>query len=175
MPSVIGLPEERERAAAQRVELLREKADRALAQLRDAERDWERFVVSRETVVEVLAGPGHDDAAAGAGGPVTENSEPAPAPTPTPFPVPRSVVPVWCEGRGVPVLSADYQRLMAVLPGQGGSLSCKEIVSALGVAPVHSKTEGVRSKTNRLVARGWLVKEPSGRFALAPGLRGAGS
>jgi hypothetical protein len=57
MPSVIGLLAERERVAAQRVEVLREEADRVLAELRDAELDWERFVVSRETVVEVLAGP----------------------------------------------------------------------------------------------------------------------
>lgn len=47
------------------------------------------------------------------------------------------------------MLSADYRRLLAVLAARGGSLSCKEIVSALGVAPVHSKTEGVRSKTIR--------------------------
>lgn len=82
---------------------------------------------------------------------------------------------MWCEGREASVLSADYQRLMTVLPARGGSLSCKENVSALGVAPVHSTTEGVRSETNRLVARGWLVKEFSGWFALAPGLRGGGS
>lgn len=107
MPSVIGLLEERERAAAQRVELLREEADRILAQLRDAERDWERFVISRETVVEVLAGPGHDDGAAGADGPVTENLGLTPP----------TAVPVWREGLGASVLSADYQRLMAVLPG----------------------------------------------------------
>ena len=62
---MIGLLEKREREAARRVEVLREEADRILAELRDAERDWERFVISRETVVEVLAGPGHDDAAAG--------------------------------------------------------------------------------------------------------------
>lgn len=76
MPSVIGLLEEREREAARRVEVLREEADRILAELRDAERDWERFVISRETVVEVLAGPGHDDAAAGADGPATGNPTP---------------------------------------------------------------------------------------------------
>lgn len=56
MPLVIGLLEERERVAALRVEVLREGADRPLAELQDAERDWERFVVSRETVVEVLVG-----------------------------------------------------------------------------------------------------------------------
>ncbi|MET9790757.1 hypothetical protein [Streptomyces canus] len=65
MPSVIGLLEEREREAARRVEVLREEAARIFTQLRDAKRDWERFVISRETVVEVLAGPDHDDAAAG--------------------------------------------------------------------------------------------------------------
>lgn len=54
-------------------------------------------------------------------------------------------MPVWGEGRQVSVLPADYQRLTAVLPVQGGSLSCKEVVSALGVQPVHSKIEGVRS------------------------------
>lgn len=165
MPSVIGLLEEREREASRRVEVLREEADRILARLRDAEREWERFVISRETVVEVLAGPGRDDAAAGTDDPATGN----------PLPTPRSVVPVWRESREVGVLSSDYQRLMAVLVDADRSLTCKEIVAGLGVAPVHSKTEGVRSKTNRLVARGWLVKEPSGRFALAPGLRGGGS
>ena len=65
MPSVIGLLEEREREAARRVEVLREEAARIFAQLRDAKRDWERFVISRETVVEVLAGPDHGDVAAG--------------------------------------------------------------------------------------------------------------
>ena len=37
MPSVVGLLEERERGARQRVEALREEADRVLAELRDAE------------------------------------------------------------------------------------------------------------------------------------------
>ncbi|MFK4105615.1 hypothetical protein ACI2L1_37250 [Streptomyces sp. NPDC019531] len=74
MPSVIGLLEERERAAAQRVEDLREEADRVLAALRDAELDWERFVVSRETVVEVLAAP---ENAEKADAPVSGNPEPS--------------------------------------------------------------------------------------------------
>ena len=56
MPSVVGLLEERERGARQRVEVLREEADRILAELRDAELFWERFVTAREVLVEVLAG-----------------------------------------------------------------------------------------------------------------------
>lgn len=50
MPSVMGLLEERERAARQRVEALQ-------AELRDAEAVWERFVIARETESEVLAEP----------------------------------------------------------------------------------------------------------------------
>lgn len=80
MPSVVGLLEERERAAAQRVEVLREEADRVLAALRDAELDWERFVVSRETVVEVLAAP---NSAEGADASVPGNPEPSPSPSPS--------------------------------------------------------------------------------------------
>lgn len=50
MPSVMGLLEERERAARQRVEALQ-------AELLEAEAAWERFVIARETVAEVLALP----------------------------------------------------------------------------------------------------------------------
>ncbi|MEW2490844.1 hypothetical protein [Streptomyces sp. NPDC048411] len=64
---------------------------------------------------------------------------------------------------------------MGILPGSGTALTCKEITSALGLEEVPAQVEGVRSKANRLVRRGWLVKEPSGRFTLAPGLRGGGS
>jgi hypothetical protein len=51
----MGLLEERELTARQRVESLREEADRVLAALRDAELAWERFVITRETLDEVLA------------------------------------------------------------------------------------------------------------------------
>ncbi|MEU6578504.1 hypothetical protein [Streptomyces sp. NPDC046805] len=169
MPSVIGLLEERERAAAQRVEVLRTEADRVLAALREAELDWERFVVSRETVVEVLASPdGVEEAATPASG------DPEPSPSPSGA-VPGPVVPAWCEGLVVAVLSPEYQRIMKVLIAAEGALSCKELASELGVEPVAAKVEGVRSKANRLVRQGWLVKEPSGRFALRAGVRGGGS
>ncbi|MFF2901989.1 hypothetical protein [Streptomyces sp. NPDC057966] len=50
MPSVMGLLEERERAAGQRVEVLQ-------AELREAEASWEGFMIARQTVAEVLAEP----------------------------------------------------------------------------------------------------------------------
>lgn len=71
-------------------------------------------------------------------------------------------------------LSSDYQRITVVLIASGKALTCKELAAELGVEPVAAKVEGVRSKANRLVRRGWLVKEPSGRFALAASVRGGG-
>lgn len=178
MPSVIGLLEERERDASRRVETLREEADRILAELRDAERSWERFVTAREAVAEVLGGAG-GDVAGEVAVPVIGNTESEPAPTSAPMPgggvVPGSQVPTWSEGRAVAELAPEYQRIMAVLAAAGRSLVCKDIAGALGLKRVPAKVEGVRSKANRLVRRGWLVKEPSGRFTLAAGPRGGGS
>lgn len=173
MPSVVGLLEERERGARQRVELLREEADRVLAELRDAELFWERFVTAREVLVEVLAGPGGGADAGETAVPVAENT--APAPMLKGGAVPGSVVPVRGESVEVAALSPDYRRIVEVLAASAAALACGEIASALGLERVPAKIEGVRSKAARMAERGWLVKEPSGRFTLAPGLRGGGS
>ncbi|MCM2579609.1 hypothetical protein [Streptomyces meridianus] len=167
MPSVVGLLEERERGARERVEALREEVDRVRAELRDAELFWERFVTAREVLAEVVAGPvggGLEEVAAATAAPVSGDGA-----------VPGAIVPVWSEGLGVSVLSPAYQRIMGILAGSGAALVCREIASELGLEPVPAKVEGVRSKSNRLADRGWLVKEGSGRFTLAPGLRGGGS
>ncbi|MFE5113689.1 hypothetical protein [Streptomyces sp. NPDC056663] len=102
--------EERERAVAQRVGALREEADRVLAELRDAELDWERFAISQETVLEVLAGP---DGAAKADAPVPADPELSPLPSGGGA-VPGSVVPGWGEGLVVSVLSPEYQRIVRI-------------------------------------------------------------
>lgn len=63
MPSVMGLLEERERAARQRVEVLQ-------VELGEAEAVWERFVIARETVGQILAEPrgsAEESSLAGAG------------------------------------------------------------------------------------------------------------
>ncbi|MCX4451320.1 hypothetical protein ACFWNC_06730 [Streptomyces sp. NPDC058369] len=159
----------------QRVEVLREKADRVLAELRDAELFWERFVTAREVLVEVLAGPGGGVDVEETAVPVAENTAPTPTPTPTGGRARGSVVPVRGEGVEVAVLSPDYQRIVGVLAASPVALACGEIASALGLERVPAKVEGVRSKAARMAERGWLVKEPSGRFTLAPGLRGGGS
>ncbi|MFE1811343.1 hypothetical protein [Streptomyces sp. NPDC059533] len=148
MPSVMGLLEERERAARQRVDALQ-------AELREAEAAWERFVIAREAVAEVLAEPrageeGPPDGVAGAQ-PVRVVSA-----------VPGSVVPVWHEDLLVAVLSPDYQHLMNALAGGSGAdpvaMDCGELAVAVGLEPVPAKVEGVRSKVRRLAARGRLTE-----------------
>ena len=180
MPSMMGLLEERELDARQRVEVLRGEAEQALAALRDAEVIWERFVITRETMSEVLSAPGGleppvvADCGDGrlAAAPVSELE--------TATAVAGSVVPVWRAGLATSALSADYQQLLDALAGceqdgEGGALTCRAIAEAAGLDLVAAKVEGVRSKANRLVARGWLAEDAAGRFSARGGLRGGGS
>ncbi|WP_421111623.1 hypothetical protein [Streptomyces sp. NEAU-S77] len=155
MPSVMGLLEERERAAQQRVEVLQ-------AELREAEAALERFVIARETVGQVLAEPsGRGDA------PVTVSDG---RERPVVGAVPGSVVPVWREGLDVGVLAPDYRRIMAIVADQGGeAVDCRQLAAALGLAVVPAKVEGVRSKVKRLAARSWLAETVPGRFSEAAG------
>jgi hypothetical protein len=164
MPSVMGLLEERERAARRRVEALQ-------AELREAEAVWERFVIARETVAEVLAEPrGVDEVPS-----VVVAGE---RPVRTAAAVPGSVVPVWRDGLDAGVLVPDYRRLVDVLAGESGSggeaMDCRQLAVALGLVAVPAKVEGVRSKAKRLAARGWLTEDRPGLFSVAAG-RGGGS
>ncbi|MGK4579612.1 hypothetical protein [Kitasatospora sp. HPMI-4] len=159
MPSVIGLLEERERAARQRVEILQ-------AELREAEAVCERLVIARQTVAEVLAEPRTSEEAPSAvvvgAGPVRVASA-----------VSGSVVPAWREGLGPDSLAPDYQRLMEALADRGGEvMDCRQLAAALGLEVVAAKVEGVRSKVKRLAARGWLAEERPGMFSLPAGRAG---
>jgi hypothetical protein len=164
MPSVMGLLEERERAARQRVEALQ-------AELREAEAVWERFVIARETVGEVLAVPRGDKDVA----PVAVAGE---RPVQVTAAVPGSVVPHWQEGLAPTVLAPDYRRIMDVLAGgngtRGKAMDCRQLAAAIGLEPVPAKVEGVRSKAKRLAARGWLAEGRPGLFSVPVG-RGDGS
>ncbi|MFF9186470.1 hypothetical protein [Streptomyces misionensis] len=159
MPSVMGLLEERERAARQRVEALQ-------AELQEAEAAWERFVVARQTVAEVLAEP-----PAGEKAPLTEVAAHRPARVGKA--VPGSVVPAWREGLAPDSLAPDYQRLVEILADRGGeAMDCRQLAADLGLEVVAAKVEGVRSKVKRLAARGWLVEERPGMFRTVPGRAG---
>jgi hypothetical protein len=156
MPSVMGLLEERERAARQRVEALQ-------TELREAEAVWERFVIARETVGEVLAEPRGGESVP----PVVVAGE---RPVQVTTAVPGSVVPHWHEGLAATVLAPDYQQIMDVLAGGNGThgeaMDCRQLAAAVGLEPVPAKVEGVRSKAKRLVARGWLAQERPGLFSV---------
>ncbi|MDK0517527.1 hypothetical protein [Streptomyces sp. ML-6] len=177
MPSVVGLLEQHELAARRRVDGLREEADRVQAELATAEQEWLEWTIARERVGAVLSAPGGDSADAvaaerpGSAGTEVQASPPLVVKA-------RSQVPVWREGLAQTALSADYQRILAVLTdrirlGQG-PLTCQEMASFFGMDVVPAKVEGLRSKAKRLVARGWLAETAPGRFTLARGVSGPG-
>ncbi|MFD3941001.1 hypothetical protein ACFWSF_40040 [Streptomyces sp. NPDC058611] len=158
MRSVMGLLEERERAARQRVEVLQ-------AELQEAEAAWERFVIARQTVAEVLAEPpvGEEASLAGVAGERPARVAGA---------APGSAVPAWREGLTLDSLAPDYQRLVEVLAGSGEEMDCRQLAAALGLEVVAAKVEGVRSKVKRLAARGWMAEERPGMFSVLAGRAG---
>lgn len=131
--------------------------------LREAEAVWERFVIARETVGEVLAEPRGGESVP----PVVVAGE---RPVQVTAAVPGSVVPHWQEGLAATVLAPDYQRIMDVLAGGNGThgeaMDCRRLAAAVGLELVPAKVEGVRSKAKRLVARGWLAEERPGLFSV---------
>ncbi|MFJ9446801.1 hypothetical protein ACIRRH_33820 [Kitasatospora sp. NPDC101235] len=181
MPSVAGLLEERELAARERVEALREKADRVLAELAEAETDWQEWLIARQRVDEVLSAPRSVEA----GGvdlvpverPCGSELEPGPE-VPAQVHQPRaaragSIVPVWRPGVSAAVLAVDYQRILTALAerrsGGDGVMTCQEIAAVLSLELCPASVEGVRSKMKRLTGRGWAVEPSPGRFTLAGG------
>ncbi|MFD9053180.1 hypothetical protein [Streptomyces zaomyceticus] len=179
MPSVVGLLEQHELAARRRVDGLREEADRIQAELATAEQEWLEWTIARERVGAVLSAQGGSSAdVVGSdlpGGAGTEAGVKASVPVAART---KSQVPVWREGLDASALSADYQRILAVLAdrvrlGQG-PLTCQEMASAFGMDVVPAKVEALRSKAKRLVARGWLAEPTPGRFTLAPNVNGPG-
>ncbi|MFC8866060.1 hypothetical protein BCL80_1382 [Streptomyces avidinii] len=173
MPSVMGLIEEREVAARQRVESLRDELDRLGAKLEEAEAARDRLVIAKETVSEVLS-----EAVEPEGARVSQDARPVEPEPAMARAVPGSVVPVRREGLDVTVLPPDYQRIMRVLAdrersGEGPAI-CRQLADMLDLELVPAKIEGVRSKAKRLAARGWLAEDTPGSFSLAVS-RGGGS
>lgn len=128
--SVMGLLEERECVARQRVEALQ-------AELREAQAVWERFVISRETVGQVLAEPRGGEQAR-----LVADEQPAQVTGV----LPGSVVPVSSDGLEVAVLAPDYRRIMDILAERARSggevMDCRQVAVALELQPVPAKVEG---------------------------------
>ncbi|MEU5647699.1 hypothetical protein [Streptomyces milbemycinicus] len=165
MASVLGRLEERERAARKRVEELQ-------AELEAAQSEWDEWLIARRRVGEVWDDGGETAGQDGEAGKTSDGSEAA-------VPVAAksgSVVPLWREGLSAEVLAPEYQQVMGLLAERraagGQPLNCREITALLGLEVVPAKTEGVRCKLKRLVARGWAHEPVPGRFACGDGRDG---
>ncbi|WP_338673853.1 hypothetical protein V1460_17435 [Streptomyces sp. SCSIO 30461] len=178
MASVVGLLEERELAARERVEVLRAEADRVLALLAEAETGWQEWVIARQRVGEVLSATPtapREPAVVEAPDDVQEQ-EPGPAVAAS---VGGRVVPVRQPGSDPQTLPEGYREIMRVVteqvgPDGGSATGCQEIAAGLGLEPTPARVEAVRHRAKRLVTRGWLTEPVPGRFTF-PGGRGAGS
>lgn len=144
-------PELLERITARRAELdeLEEQLAEQLAEIR-AERD-ELAVVERvlERVSEQLA---------------DERAQTVPLPGQVGG---RAVVliPHREPGANDAMLPPDYQRILAAVRQAAGPVMAREVGEAVGVdVSVKSKPEPLRGKLIRLTDRGWLRKQPDGRF-----------
>jgi hypothetical protein len=165
MASVLGRLEERECAARKRVEELQ-------AELEAAQSEWDEWLIARRRVGEVWDDRGETAGQEGGVGRTRGGNE-ATAPTAA---RPGSVVPPWREGLSAEVLAPEYQQVMALLAERrvtgGRPLNCGEITALLGLEVVAAKTEGVRCKLKRLVARGWAHEPVPGRFVCGDGRSG---
>jgi len=158
--SVLGRLEERERAARKRVEELQ-------AELEAAQSEWDEWLIARRRVGEVWDG----GETAGQDGEVRMTPDGSEATALAARP--GSVVPPWRQGLSAEVLAPEYQQVMGLLAERratgGQPLNCREITALLGLEVVAAKTEGVRCKLKRLVARGWAHEPTPGRFACGDG------
>jgi hypothetical protein len=165
MASVLGLLEERERAARKRVEELQ-------AELEAAQSEWDEWLIARRRVGEVWGDGGETAGQKAVAGKTTERNR---AETPSAA-KPGSLVPVWREGLSAEVLAPEYQQVMGLLAERratgGRPLNCRDITVLLGLEVVPAKIEGVRCKLKRLVVRGWAHEPAPGRFACGDGRDG---
>ncbi|MGW4567280.1 hypothetical protein ACWEN3_34465 [Streptomyces sp. NPDC004561] len=157
MPSSMGLLEDRELSARQRLEECREEAERAEAALAEAERACERAVIAKEEFAAALAEARAEDDPPPDGGVRTAGAAPG------------TTVPEWRPGLGPTVLAANYQRIIGALEAaareEAGPLNCRQIAGRLEWETSAAGVERVRAKARRMAERGWLAKEADGRFS----------
>lgn len=168
MASLLERLEAREQAARMRVEGLRAEMDRLAEQMAGEQELLGRLEITRQTVIELLAGddvPGEDVAGIG---PAAEGGVVAAA---TGVSRAGMQVPVFGQdgdggGRGLPVAYRDVVEVVA----DAGPLRARQVCQALGLGTEPNRREGMRIKLKRLVERGWLVETEPGLFACAGGV-----
>jgi post-segregation antitoxin (ccd killing protein) len=132
------------------VELLRK-------QLADAERELERLVIAGQVITQLMA----DDEAAGepaGGGPAQRGF--------------GLLVPPRSQASGPGDLPDDYRSLVeavaAAAAETGGPVTCVMAARRAGLDVSGRQSENVRAKLKRLEDRGWLRRNATGRFTIAP-------
>ncbi|MFE2854400.1 hypothetical protein ACFXJO_25160 [Streptomyces lavendulae] len=162
MPSVVGLLEERERAALARAEELRAELERVQAAVAEAEEAARRAAVAREEVVDALAGvPGMPD---------TEAVEAVSGVAS------RVEVPRWHRGLESAVLPRECAAIVALVEGDaaggGRGVRARQMRDHLGWQASDAREQAARFRAKRLVERGWLSEERPGLFKPRPGRAG---
>jgi len=131
------------------VELLRK-------QLADAEHELERLVIAAQVINQLIA----DDAAGEPGGT---------GPAQRGFGL---LVPPRSQASGTAGLPGDYRLLVeavaAAAAESGGAVTCVQAAERAGLDVTGRQSENVRAKLKRLEDRGWLRRNATGRFTIAP-------
>ena len=163
MGSLLEALQAREQAARTRVEALRAEMDRLAEQVAAGQELLGRLEITRQTVIEVLAGealPGGDAVVAD---PDPQSGLGVAAPRA------GTTVPVFGQdgdGHGLPVAYRDVVEVLA----DAGPLRARQVCQAVGAGGEPRHREGMRIKLKRLVERGWLVEAEPGLFACAQGV-----
>lgn len=162
MPSVVGLLEERERAALARMEELLAEMERLRVAVAEAEEAARRAAVAREEVVEVLAA-----SPVGAGFEVLGAASSA---------VSMVEVPCWRPGLDRSVLAGDCAAIVALVEedaaGGGEGVRARRMREHLGWRASDAREQAARFRAKRLVERGWLCEERPGLFRPRAGWAG---
>jgi hypothetical protein len=131
------------------VELLRK-------QLADAEHELERLVIAAQVINQLIA----DDAVGEPGGT---------GPAQRGFGL---LVPPRSQASGTAGLPGDYRLLVeavaAAAAESGGAVTCVQAAERAGLDVTGRQSENVRAKLKRLEDRGWLRRNATGRFTIAP-------
>jgi hypothetical protein len=154
----------REQAARARMEGLRVEMDRLAEQLAAEQELLGRLGITRQTVIEVLAG---DDGEVGVA--VSPQAGVAAAALRVGAQVPVFGPDGDVDGRELPVAYRDVVEVLA----DAGPLRAAQVCGAVGAGAEPRHREGMRIKLKRLVERGWLVETEPGLFACAAGVAAA--
>ena len=141
-----------------RVAELTGEVERLRKELADAEHELERLVIAGKVIAQLTA-----DGAAAAGEPG------AARPAQRGFSL---LVPPRSQASGPGDLPGDYRSLLeavaAATAETGGPVTCAQAAQRAGLDGSGRQSENVRAKLKRLEDRGWLRRNATGKFTIAP-------